>query len=552
LAAPVAGLTRFDGGGDNWALMRAPSLLGAAALALVTGAATPSVVRSTARPVPLFAPAQALGAIPTTPHFVAVISLAAADFTGDGLDDVLVARANWPTPERYQLRMLVNDGRGHIVDETEKVFTGPILELVFPYRLVVADFNGDKIPDAFIADTGEDVAPPPGAQSQLILSAPGGHVVDATANLPQQNAYTYFTDAADVNGDGSVDLYLGNTQSLPPQIYLNDGTGHFHPLPGALPSAIDPPANVTAARFADVNRDAFPDLIVAGADYSAAPNPFRFPPNTFVLLNDGHGHFSALPGSVPAKPFTATGEAIDMKTADLNGDGIPDVIISWTKGAASYYHGRWLQILIANGDGSFRDETATRLPQADNLADPMTVLRLVDLNRDGAPDIATSVLPQNPPPYDPPPPFYLNDGHGSFTPLPAGDNADAGESYVFADADGDGGHDIVYTKDAIHFFVRRELHAPLSTLYAGVATAATLRTSDGTALDGARPGAYDIVINDGSTRAGFTLAGAGLVRQTSTAFVGRAVWHLRLRPHTIYRYASSAHPKARHTLRTSS
>jgi hypothetical protein len=523
--------------------MRVASLLGVAALAVATGAAAGTARNLVAPPVPVFAAPQALGEIPTTPHFAAVISLAAADFNGDGLDDVLVARANWPTPERYQVRLLVNDGRGHLVDETTKVFQGPIPEVVFPYRVVVADFNGDKIADAFIADTGEDVAPPPGAQSQLILSAPGGHLVDATANLPQQSAYTYFADAADVNDDGSIDLYLGNTQSLPPQIYLNDGSGHFRVLPGALPAAIDPPANVTAARFADVNRDGSPDLIVAGSDYSAGPNPFRFPPNTFVLLNDGHGHFSALPGSLPTKPFAMTGEAIDMKTADLNGDGIPDVTISWTKGGTSYYHGRWLQILIGNGDGTFRDETAARLPQVDNLADPMTVLQLVDLNRDGQPDIATSVLPENPPPYDPPPPFYLNDGHGNFTPLPGGDNADAGESYVFADLDGDGGHDIIYTKDAIHFWVRRELDAPVSTLYGSVGTVASLDASDGTPLNGAHPGAYNIVVYDGSRRDGFRFAGPGLTRVTSPAFVGRVVWHVRLRAGATYKYSSTANRK---------
>jgi len=518
---------------------RLAGFLMAVAVALATVAAAESVENTTAPAVPRFAAPQALSAIPATPHFAAVISLAAADFTGDGLDDVLATRANWPTPERYQVRLLVNDGHGGLVDQTEKVFAGHIPETVFPYRIVLADFNGDKISDAFIADTGEDVAPPPGWQSQLILSAPGGHVVDGTPNLPQQNTYTYFSDAADVNGDGTVDLYLGNTQSLPPEIFLNDGTGHFRISPGALPAAIDPPANVTTGRFADVNRDGFPDLIVAGSDYSAPPHPFTFPPNTFVLLNDGHGRFSVMPGSLPAKPFAATGEAIDMKTPDLNGDGVPDLLISWTK-ADPYYHGRWIQVLIANGDGTFRDETTTRLPQIDNVGDPITVLQLVDLNRDGAPDIATSVLPQNPPPYDPPPPFYLNDGHGSFTPLPPGDNADAGESYVFADVDGDGGHDIVYTKDAIHFYVRREVGAPVSTLYA---FGAALRTSDGSLLENLRAGAYDVVVQDPTKRDGFRLVGPGVDRRTTAPFVGRQVWRVQFRRGATYKYFAAHRPR---------
>jgi len=515
-----------------------------AALALVGGSAGEPSANVTAPGMPQFAPPQYLTAIPTTPHFAAVTTMTAADFTGDGLDDVLVTRANWPTAERYQVQLLVNDGDGHLVEQTSTVFSGHIPESVFPYRVVVADFNGDKVPDAFIADTGEDIAPPPGWQSQLILSAPGGHLIDGTARLPQQNAYTYFTDAADVNGDGSVDLYLGNTQSLPPEILLNDGHGNFRISPGALPAAIDPPANVTTGRFADVNHDGVPDLIVAGADYSAPPNVFRFPPNTFVLLNDGHGHFSVLPNSLPSKPFASTGEAIDMKTPDLNGDGIPDMLISWTKGNP-FYHGQWIQVLIANGDGTFRDETATRLPQVDNVADPIVGLKLIDVNRDGAADIATQLLPQNPPPYDPPPPFYLNNGHGSFTPLPPGDNADAGEEYVFANLDGDGGHDIVYTKDAIHFYVRREVGAPVSTLYASIFPGAgtSLRKADDAPLNGVSAGAYNVVTWDHTKHNGFRLVGPGVDRRTTPAFVGRQVWRVQLRRGAVYRYSPTGHPR---------
>src|SRR3954462_11074500 len=94
-----------------------------------------------------------------------------------------------------------------------------------------------------------------------------------------------------------------------------------------------------------------------------------------------------------------------------------------------------------------------------------------------------------PPPFDPPPPFYLNDGHGNFTPLPPGDNVDAGETYVFGDVDGDGGHDVIYSKGSFHFFVRRELAAPVSTLYAAIGA---LDTSDGTPLDGVRAGSYNV------------------------------------------------------------
>ena len=107
----------------------------------------------------------------------------AADFTGDGLDDLLVALGNWPTTEQYQVQLLVNDGAGHLVNGTSSVFQGHIPETVFPYKTVVADFNGDKIADLFIADTGEDVANPRGWYSPLILSAPGGYYLGAIVEV---------------------------------------------------------------------------------------------------------------------------------------------------------------------------------------------------------------------------------------------------------------------------------------------------------------------------------------------------------------------------------
>ncbi len=481
--------------------------------AALAGASTSA--ESGAPAVPLFAPPQYEASIPASA--AGVTTMTTADFTGDGLDDVLVTQGHWPTTERYPVQLLVNDGAGHLVNQTSSAFVGQIPETVFPYKTVVGDFNGDRIPDEFIADTGEDVANPSGWYSPLILSAPGGHLVDGTAGLPQQRAYTYYTDAADVNGDGTIDLYLGNTQTVPPEILLNDGHGQFQLSPGALPAAIDPPANVTSGRFADVNGDGAPDLIVAGADYSSGPKTFRFPPNTFVLLNDGHGRFAVLPNSLPPKPFTMTGEAAEMKVLDLNGDNRPDLLITWMKAGVSGFYGNWIQVLIGNGDGTFRDETTSRLPQTDNDGDLMPGVKLIDLNRDGALDIATQLLP----------------------------HANVGEEYTFADIDGDGGHDIVYTTGDYRFSVRRELGAPISTLYAAIdkASYASIRVSDDSPLGGLRPGFYDVVVRDDAARDGFRLVGPGVDRHTSRAFVGRQVWRLRLKPGATYLFHSISHPR---------
>ena len=106
---------------------------------------------------------------------------------------------------------------------------------------MIADFNGDHRPDLFIADHGDDHSPFPGYQNTLILSAPGGKLVDATANLPQAYDFTHSVATADVNGDGTTDLYVGNiygANHVPPEVLLNDGRGHFTVGNGLLPASV--------------------------------------------------------------------------------------------------------------------------------------------------------------------------------------------------------------------------------------------------------------------------------------------------------------------------
>ena len=64
------------------------------------------------------------------------------------------------------------------------------------------------------ARASADTDPFPGYQNTLILSAPGGKLVDATGNLPQVYDYTHSAAAADVDGDGATDLYVDEADTL--------------------------------------------------------------------------------------------------------------------------------------------------------------------------------------------------------------------------------------------------------------------------------------------------------------------------------------------------
>jgi len=165
--------------------------------------------------------------------------MVSADFNDDGWPDVILARAFWQSTETFELDVLLNDGGGNLVLGTSEVFSGTVPSVRDARELVLADFNGDDRPDMFFADQGMDAPPNPGYQNTLVLSAPGGKLVDATDNLPQQNDMSHSAATADIDGDQDIDLYIGNTwgqNMIPPQIWLNVGsTGVFTLATGRLP-----------------------------------------------------------------------------------------------------------------------------------------------------------------------------------------------------------------------------------------------------------------------------------------------------------------------------
>jgi hypothetical protein len=373
-----------------------------------------------------------------TPRIVATMQASAylqdlteADVTGDGISDVIVTRLHPDHPERAPIAILAGNGKGEFHDVTSTAIEGSLPGLLWPRHTVVADFNGDGRADVFFADTGFDQFPFAGTTQTLLLSTPSGKLVDASANLPQDATYTHTAAAADVNGDGAVDLYEGNIccGSAGPRVLLNDGHGVFAPLSGALPAdMLDPFGDVkyTRSTFADVNDDGAPDLVLAGE--GDTPDG--------VLLNDGTGHFHRLDGALPPKPFGGQAEGLAIAPTDLNADGKVDLILGFTH-TSPFYVGRWIQIAINNGNGTFRDETVARLPpQTDEgLAWPYAIL-VADVNHDGKPDFGVTCFSQ---------PgaltaLFLNRGNGTFrqlgTPVPEA-------QFVFVDANRDGRVDIV-------------------------------------------------------------------------------------------------------------
>ena len=101
--------------------------------------------------------------------------------------------------------------------------------------------------------------------------------------------------------------------------------------------------------------------------------------------------------------------ALDIKSTDLNGDGRPDLLFVYTRGSP-FYVGHAIQVLINNGNGTFRDESVSRLPYVEGnwRLGWVRYLHLVDI--DG--DCDLDILEQYDNDY---PALYTNDGQGVFT-----------------------------------------------------------------------------------------------------------------------------------------
>jgi hypothetical protein len=367
----------------------------------------------------------------------------AGDFNGDGQMDFAfvtqVGSGTAPAPTY----VFLGDGTGSFTDGTASVFGGtPPMKVIGGGRTLVADFNNDGRSDIFQLDFGDDAPPFSGGANHLYLSSRSGELVDASGTLPQRLDTNHGGSVGDVNGDGFLDV-LVNTLNNGNFLLINDGTGHFKEMPSLLPRPADTRTGFvqhqtnTFSGMVDVNADGAPDIILGTWDGD------RLHLGSQVLLNDGHGAFTKSP------PITLPSAGIDKEVVlavtpiDLNDDRYPDLMLSITNGGDHdvFYHTDYIQLLVNDGTGHFRDETAARLPQSKDSSLPGWVMSLTsfDFNHDGHPDIlaesAGSPIASK---------VYLNRGGGTFA---LDWEASAGERAIAADVDSDGMTDVVTAND---------------------------------------------------------------------------------------------------------
>jgi hypothetical protein len=277
---------------------------------------------------------------------------------------------------------------------------------VDPQSVAAADLDGDGRLDLVVANRVSNTV--------SVLVNQGEGTFAAKVDYPTGDAPNSVV-VVDLNGDGKPDLAVANIFAGSVSVLLNQGDGTFAAkidyLAGPAPSSV---------AAADLNGDGKPDLAVGNNDSTV---------NTVtVLLNRGDGAFARFDYAVASAPFA-------VATVDLNGDGRPDLAVASGSRSPFPAGGSVVGVLLNHGDGTFAARVDYPMVSALIYNAPAGVAT-ADLNGDGAVDLAIACKAGAC--------VFLNRGDGTF-----GAEVDYPTQYASsaaaADLNGDGKPDLAVT-----------------------------------------------------------------------------------------------------------
>ena len=288
-------------------------------------------------------------------------AIAVGDLSGSGTKDLVVANFNSGS---VSVLLQTAPGSGKYQAATSYSTGGS------PNDVQLADVNGDGKLDLIVADNGS---------SGRILILPQdpanpGHFLAAVA-LATPNAASGVA-VGDINGDGKVDIAAGTSDS-------NGNNGAvivFYQDPATSGSFL-PPVTVAAGaqpitlRIADMNGDGVADLVAA--NFGAGTDGAGSAGVSVVLQDASH------PGTfLAAVTYAAQAGTTHLVVADIDGDGLPDVVTANLGPAPSG------SVSVLLHDATHPGTLKTAQSYA-GFGQPLCVA-VGDLNSDGKPDIAVA------------------------------------------------------------------------------------------------------------------------------------------------------------------
>jgi len=371
--------------------------------------------------------------LPETPRFESLADLslsnrsAWADFDGDGWEDVAVNG-----PKLY--RNVSANGTPGFEDVTERAGLADASG-----SPVWGDLNNDGCLDLVLF----------GGREQIFESDCSGGFVDVTrrsgiddrqtelscSGEPNEHASTQAAALFDYDGDGWLDIYLGNGECwrhdhgvyYSDRMYKSRGDGTFVDLSGARGF---PTARTYSRAIAPADYDGDGDVDLLVGNYRLQRNFL------FQTQGDAVREVGSQAGIAGDNVLGRYGHSIGAVWTDLNGDEHLDLIIANLAHPRFYHFSNRTKVYLGQPSGEFLDVSDDAgIPFQETHALPAAA----DFNNDGLIDIAiTAVYPGRP--TD----FLWGQGEGQFADARYGSGIETYNGYgaAIADIDNDGDPDL--------------------------------------------------------------------------------------------------------------
>jgi len=321
---------------------------------------------------------------------------ALGDLDGDGDLDAFIARSDTQTRGKPNA-VWINDATGQFADSGQAL-AGPD-GASSSFAVALGDLDGDGDLDAFVGNS---------QANRVWINDGSGTFQDSGQSLG--DADTQAVALGDVDNDGDLDAFVGNaSDGTANRLWLNDGSGTFQDSGQILGNS-----ETRAVALGDLDGDG--DLDAFAGNASRQPNK--------IWLNDGAGQF------IDSGQEIGVGTTHDVSLGDVDGDGDLDVLAG---------NDAQTQTKVWLNDGSGTLDRGYRFGKVRGRA-----VALGDLDGDGDLDALIGVVG--------PVQVWLNDGQGEYTKTPQVPFHTRTAFLNLGDLDGDGDLDVlVGTKGSKRF-----------------------------------------------------------------------------------------------------